>query len=1148
MTDLGATPGIAVVKAATLNDGGDGPDVGDTISYSFTVTNTGDQTLTNITISDPLVTVSGSIATLAPGASDSTLSATYTLTQSDIDTGSVTNQATATGSSPGNTDDVSDLSGASTDGADKDDATVTDLGATPGIAVVKAATLNDDVVSYSFTVTNTGDQTLESVTLVEVTSANATATGGTAFSGTGSTPSPVYSGGDTNANSKLDVTETWTYTSSYTLTQADKDAGGVSNQAYVSATGGGTPVDDLSGTDPANDTPTQTVFNGSPKLRITKTVDDSALDDGVRPGDRLDYTIVIENIGDVAVRDVTLVDTISDFDGGLLALDAAPVKQSDTGSDATDAVIAVGDVWTYTASYTLTADSIATGGVENIASVSGSTANGQPVTAESKVGGNTSDDGSGTPTDTGFPGEISGTVLAYQAGVPGVVVQLLAEVSPGVYEPVQQRDENGDPVPGQYVTTTTDADGNYTFLNVPPGTYAVEFVNSGSQVQPQATSADYPEEGNRITGIVLDGGAVEIDQDAFLIDPSGVVYDAETFDPVTEATVTLWYQPSAGAEATLVDNGWLDTTLGDPNPREITAGDNGTYSFLLDPTTAQDGIYSIRVSADGYGFVSKAFRPLAGPFDAGLGGGLLPVNAAAVPVAGMSSDYYLSFAMQFGPTPATSSNGVIQNHIPLDPLLLPEIEDDLIQVLEDDLAATMTQQGQAMSGYAKDALARLKANSPKACAAEVDRILQNAPIAFGAGSAELPLSAGPTLDRVAAIMERCEEIGFAVRGYLDAASGPRDGYDLSLARAQSVAQGLRSRGIGSDRITALPYRPDYAADDRAQRVSVASAGRVITDASCADAVSLERSLDADLSGTGGRLDGSFSRERRECAIDGWSILSGTLSHLSNDRGMDQSMVQLAYRRERFVAEDHLSGWFVGGYASSNDVTGLADGTIRGFGLNAGLYGAKRLESDLFLDYYLGAATGRHQFDLDFDRTGGTINASGHYDYTAMFMGIALSGQTYLGDYPVTPRVGLDAAWSPGGSVEVEASRGAFADGGDLRLSSISGLKLFAELQFEDLLPGKPEVLMIAPRLLCERPIGQDGVDCGYGLNVSLSQQDDDSGNRYEVSLSGEKTQARTTYGVTLSFAREIGDATLEGSAQVSQNRTVGLGMKYKLDF
>ena len=161
-----------------------------------------------------------------------------------------------------------------------------------------------------------------------------------------------------------------------------------------------------------------------------------------------------------------------------------------------------------------------------------------------------------------------------------------------------------------------------------------------------------------------------------------------------------------------------------------------------------------------------------------------------------------------------------------------------------------------------------------------------------------------------------------MRGYLDAASGPRDGYDLSLARAQSVAQGLRSRGIGSDRITALPYRPDYVADDRAQRVSVASAGRVITDASCADAGSLERSLDADLSGTGGRLDGSFSRERRECAIDGWSILSGTLSHLSNDRGMAQSMVQLAYRRERFVAEDHLAAT-----ARCAQIAGLA-GTLQ----------------------------------------------------------------------------------------------------------------------------------------------------------------------------------------------------------------------------
>ena len=81
-----------------------GPRAGDTIDYSFVVTNTGNVTLTGIVVDDPLVgAVDCPVTTLAPTES-TTCTATYTLTQADVDAGVVDNTATVTGTDPNGTD------------------------------------------------------------------------------------------------------------------------------------------------------------------------------------------------------------------------------------------------------------------------------------------------------------------------------------------------------------------------------------------------------------------------------------------------------------------------------------------------------------------------------------------------------------------------------------------------------------------------------------------------------------------------------------------------------------------------------------------------------------------------------------------------------------------------------------------------------------------------------------------------------------------------------------------------------------------------------------------------------------------------------------------------------------------------------------
>lgn len=94
--------GIEAVKAADISGLSTPPVAGEVIDYSFTVTNTGTATLTNISIADPLITITGGPITLTAGASDTaTFTGSYTLTAADIAAGvPISNTAEVSGTDP----------------------------------------------------------------------------------------------------------------------------------------------------------------------------------------------------------------------------------------------------------------------------------------------------------------------------------------------------------------------------------------------------------------------------------------------------------------------------------------------------------------------------------------------------------------------------------------------------------------------------------------------------------------------------------------------------------------------------------------------------------------------------------------------------------------------------------------------------------------------------------------------------------------------------------------------------------------------------------------------------------------------------------------------------------------------------------------
>jgi gliding motility-associated-like protein len=220
---IASDPSIELIKEASV--GGEGS-LGDIITYTFTITNTGNVTLNNIIINDPLIseTPIAVVGMLEPN-DVATVNSYYTITQSDIDTGSVTNTATASGVDVlGN--EILDISDNGNPADGNNNPTVITLEQKPAIAIVKTAVFNDDnfdgfaqageTITYYFTVSNIGNVQLSNITISDPLSGI------------------VLKGGPITLEAgEFDDS---TFTATYAITQEDINLGSVTNQAFVNGT------------------------------------------------------------------------------------------------------------------------------------------------------------------------------------------------------------------------------------------------------------------------------------------------------------------------------------------------------------------------------------------------------------------------------------------------------------------------------------------------------------------------------------------------------------------------------------------------------------------------------------------------------------------------------------------------------------------------------------------------------------------------------------------------------------------------------------------------------------------------------------------------------------------------------------------------
>ena len=227
-------------------------------------------------------------------------------------------------------------------------------------------------------------------------------------------------------------------------------------------------------------------------------------------------------------------------------------------------------------------------------------------------------------------------------------------------------------------TQSTDASGAYAFEGVSPGNYGIRFRSpEGGYLYAgtQSGGSTGDDIACGIANIAVAAGDDIVDQDLPL-DPSGVVYDSLSRNPVAGATVTI-SGPAGFDPASDLVGGVANVTQ--------TTGADGYYQFLLH-MTAPAGEYTLSIGQpSGYVPGNSSIIPACtnrlnvGPVPdpalvqtAAVAPSLsasthdpaaCPSGSAALAAGAGSTQYYLAFQL----TPGTSAN-VVNNHIPLDPV------------------------------------------------------------------------------------------------------------------------------------------------------------------------------------------------------------------------------------------------------------------------------------------------------------------------------------------------------------------------------------------------------------------------------------------------------------------------------------------------
>ena len=257
-------PGYTAVKTA---DKEKVTTAGEEIIYTITVTNTGNTTLKDIAVKDDMAGINTKIDTIEVGKSAS-VTGTYTVKQSDIDKGGMIHNAATAGDKTPEKDVPVEQNSSYTAVKTADKEKVTAAG---------------EIITYTITVTNTGNTTLTDIAVKD-----------------------DMAGIDTKIDT-IEVGKSASVTGTYTVKQEDIDKGGkIHNVATV---GDKSPERDVE----VEQNPCILVNKDATavKAKDAEGFTDITETTKVRPDDVIEYTIVVTNTGNTTLEDIKITDSLN---------------------------------------------------------------------------------------------------------------------------------------------------------------------------------------------------------------------------------------------------------------------------------------------------------------------------------------------------------------------------------------------------------------------------------------------------------------------------------------------------------------------------------------------------------------------------------------------------------------------------------------------------------------------------------------------------------------------------------------------------------------------------------------------------------------------------------------------------------------------